>query len=309
MVITVTEKSVLSSDGVHRLVGKVFVPDCEIKGLFQVVHGMVEYTGRYELFMREVAAAGYIVFGYDHLGHGLTAESDKSFGYIAHRDGWQRLVDDVYLFGSAVAKEYGEKLPRILMGHSMGSFIVRLAAAKYAGDNICEKLIIMGTGGPNPAAAAGRAVIAAVKAVKGEKAYSDMIEKLAFGKYNVRFAEENDPHSWLTKDASVRKAYAGDRYCRIRFTVSAMGDLVRLIGECNKGSWPKKLGKGVKILLVSGADDPVGDYGKGVSRVCNMLLKNNADVRMKIYSGCRHEILNDTCRAEVIGDILGFAAE
>ena len=27
---------------------------------------------------------------------------------------------------------------------------------------------------------------------------------------------------------------------------------------------------------------------------------------MKLYDGCRHEILNDVCREEVINDILTF---
>lgn len=307
MAVNVTEKKVLSSDGIHQLAGKVYLPDGGIKGLFHVVHGMTEHIGRYDGFMRAVAEAGYAVFGYDHLGHGLTAEADGSFGFIAHRDGWKRLVEDVYVFGAAMAEEYGKDLPRILMGHSMGSFIVRLAAAEYADRGICEKLIIMGTGGPNPAAGAGQAVIGLLKLFKGEKGYSDFVEKLAFGTYNSHFADEHDEKSWLTKDVSVRKAYVADKYCTIRFTLSAMGDLIKMNRTCNKKSWPKKLDPNLKILLVSGSDDPVGDYGKGVSKVCTMLMSANADARMKIYSDCRHEILNDTSREEVIKDILGFA--
>ncbi|MBR4799665.1 MAG: alpha/beta fold hydrolase, partial [Clostridia bacterium] len=306
MAIEVLEKRVLSSDGVHELVGKVYLPEGESRGLFHVVHGMTEHIGRYDGFMREIAQAGYTVFGYDHLGHGLTAEADGSFGFIAHKDGWKRLVGDVYVFGAAMAKEYGEELPRILMGHSMGSFIVRLAAAEFAGKGICEKLIIMGTGGPNPAAGAGQAVIGLLKLFKGDKGYSSFVEKLAFGTYNSHFADEHDEKSWLTKDVSVREAYVADKYCTFRFTVSAMGDLIKMNRECNKKSWPGKLDPNLKILLVSGSEDPVGDYGKGVSKVFSMLIGAGADAKMKLYDNCRHEILNDTSRAEVISDILGF---
>ena len=62
------DKKVPSTDGVHTLSGVVYIPDGEIKGLFQVVHGMQEYIGRYDRFMRDIASDGYIVFGHDHLG-------------------------------------------------------------------------------------------------------------------------------------------------------------------------------------------------------------------------------------------------
>ena len=68
--IQVIEKEVLSSDKQHQLKGKIYLPEGEAKGLLHVVHGMCEYIGRYDSFMREIAEEGYITFGYDHLGHG-----------------------------------------------------------------------------------------------------------------------------------------------------------------------------------------------------------------------------------------------
>ena len=301
MSVNMKEKAVMSSDGVHSLAGRVYVPDGEIKGLFQVVHGMEEHIERYDSFMREMANDGYIVFGYDHLGHGKTCGDKIDLGFIAHEKGYEKLVDDVAVFAKAVKKEYGQDLPFVLMGHSMGSFIVRLSAAKY---EIQDKLIIMGTGGPNPASAAGGAVIGIIKAFKGERYVSDFVENVAFGSYEKRFQNEGKK-AWLTKNADVRTAYLSDPYCAYRFTVSAMGDLVKLQRECNKKSWAAKM-KGRRILLVSGKDDPVGDYGRGVQKVYEMLLSGGADVSVKIYDGCRHEILNDTCRDEVIADIREF---
>ena len=56
MNIEVREKRVLSSDGVHTLVGRVYIPDVAPRAIFHVVHGMTEYIGRYDPFMREMAA-------------------------------------------------------------------------------------------------------------------------------------------------------------------------------------------------------------------------------------------------------------
>ena len=295
-------KKVLSSDGKHELIGKIYFPEGEKKGYLHVVHGMTEHIGRYESFMRGMAEDGYIVFGYDHLGHGETAKEDKSFGFIAHKGGDELLAKDVSVFAEAVKKEYGA-LPYYLFGHSMGSFIVRIAAKEYIKP---EKLIVMGTGGPNPAAGAGLAVIDMLRLFKGEKSYSDLVENMAFGAYNKGFEDENDDKSWLTKDKSVRDTYKKDEYCTFRFTLSALHDLISLNKKSNAKGWYQGFPKDVEILLVSGSEDPVGEHSKGVKKVYDGLKSSGADVRMKLYEGYRHEILNDASREEVIKDIKEF---
>ena len=299
------EIRVLSSDGAHTLAGRVYEPRGEVKGMFHVVHGMTEHIGRYETFMEEMAQNGFLTFGYDHLGHGNTARDKSELGYIADKDGWRYLADDVAVFGKAMEEAYGKTAPYVLMGHSMGSFIVRLTAARYP--DLADKLIVMGTGGPNPAAGAGLAVIRLLKLFKGGHGYSDLVEKLAFGTYNSHFRNENDPLSWLTKDRTIRERYARDTFCTFRFTLSAMQDLITLNARSNAKNWAEKIA--CPVLLVSGADDPVGDYGAGVKAVNKMLQSVGKNVTMRLYENCRHEILNDTARKDVIRDILSFAGE
>ncbi|MBQ1263013.1 MAG: alpha/beta fold hydrolase [Oscillospiraceae bacterium] len=302
MAVTVIEKKVLSSDKVHLLAGKVYLPDSEPRGIFQVVHGMTEHIERYDSFMRTIAEYGFICFGYDHLGHGKTANDDSELGFIASKGGWKLLVSDVANFAFAIRLEYGRNLPYVLMGHSMGSFIVRMAAVTYSAP---DKLIIMGTGGPNPATNAGLAVLKIVRAIYGERHVSPLVEKLAFGSYNKIFGDD-DPHNWLTKDAEIRKKYAADKFCTFHFTVSAMQDLITLNKLCNKRSWFSSINRRMPILLISGQDDPVGNYGKGVLEVRHRLDKNDANVFIRLYEDCRHEILNDTCKKEATEDILEF---
>ena len=304
--IKVIDKDVLSSDKVHMLKGKLYIPEGKAKGFFHVVHGMTEHMARYDGFMREMAENGYITFGYDHLGHGQTAVDDSELGFIAHENGWEMLVDDVFVYGNSVRKAMDGSLPFILMGHSMGSFIVRLCAAKY---DHYDKLIIMGTGGPNPAAGAGIKVTGMSKKVRGERGYSNVVYKMAFGTYNKRFKDENDPYAWLSVDKANRDRYRADKYCTYQFTVSAMQDLIRLNKSCNEKAWFASMDKDKPVLLVSGADDPVGDYGKGVTAVYDTLRAEDVNVQMKLYKGARHEILNDFCRDEVIADIKAFIAE
>ncbi len=294
--------SVPSTDNIHILKGKMYIPHSEVKGLFHIVHGMTEHIERYDVLMSYLAEKGYITFGYDNLGHGKTTDNDSELGFIAHKNGWKYLVDDIDTFETEIKKLYPDK-NLYLMGHSMGSFIVRLAAEKFPEN--CKKLIICGTAGKNPLAPAGLALTGLIGLLKGDKYISRTVLNMAFGSYNKNF-EGNTGYEWLTKEKSNIIKYADDKYCTFKFTVSAMHDLIKLNSKCNSASWFKNIRKDMPILLISGECDPVGNYSKGVKRVYKNLIKYGADVKMKIYENCRHEILNDTCRSEVMNDILKF---
>lgn len=302
MEITSYIKKIPSSDGKHELYGRVYLPEGEVKGLFHVVHGMTEHMERYEPFMKEMAKEGFICFGYDHLGHGKTVKDASELGYIAKKDGQKRLVEDVTVFGNAMRKDFGEKLPYILMGHSMGSFIVRLASVD---GRTPDKLIVMGTGGPNPVVGAGILLVAAMKLFGKGKTVSKFLCQMAFGSYNKKF-EGDGKRGWLTTDAAVREKYDNDPLCNFHFTVSAMGDLITLTKRANDKNWFEALPKDLPVLLVAGVDDPVGNYGKGVKVVFKKLKKQGCHVEIKLYKG-RHEILNDTCKEAVIEDIKNFS--
>lgn len=298
----IKELTVNSSDNIHSLYGKLYIPKGEIKGIFHVVHGMTEYIDRYSDFMIKLAKNGYLAFGYDNLGHGKTARDDSELGFIAHKDGWIHLVNDVFAFENAVKKLY-PNLPLYLFGHSMGSFIVRLAAENKP-EGI-KKLIVCGTGGKNPLAPIGLVLAKTICRLKGEKYVSDFIINIAFGAYNKRF-EGISKYDWLTKDRSIIDKYINDKYCTFKFTVSAMYDLVKLNQMSNRNDWFKNLDKNLPILLISGKDDPVGDYGKGVLWIYEKLKSAEISADLELYDNCRHEILNDSCKEDVIKKILGF---
>ncbi len=298
----ILDKKVLSSNGKNMLAGKVYLPHGNIKGYYHIVHGMTDHIARYDKFMRLLAENGYIAFGYDHLGHGYTAKDDSELGFFAPKDGDDLLARDVKIFFDAVKSEYGDH-PYYLMGHSMGSFVVRMAVQKYITPT---KLIIMGTSGPNPIAGLGLLVCKIIRTLKGKKHISPLVESIAFGSYNSHFKNENDPRSWLTNDVDVRRKYDADKFCTFKFTISAMHDLISLIQDCNSNKWFKDVAKQMPILLISGKDDPVGDYGKGVCACAEKLKKNGADVTTKIYPGYRHEILNDSSFDMTVADILEF---
>ncbi len=294
--------SIPSTDNIHTLQGKIFIPKGEIKGLFHLVHGMTEYIDRYDHIFTFLAENGYVAFGFDNLGHGKTARDDSELGFIAHKDGWKYLVNDCIAFGEAVKNMY-PMLPLYLMGHSMGSFITRLAVE--LSPKMYEKYIMCGTSGPNPLTKIGLLFAKLKKLINGEKYISKTVYNLAFGSYNKRF-EGVSEFDWLSKDRELVKKYSKDKFCTFKFTLSAMIDLMYLLSNCNRKEWFENINGDLPIFIISGEDDPVGDYGKGVTSVYENLKANNVDVSLKIYKNCRHEIHNDSCKDEMFSDILNF---
>ena len=298
------EKKLPSADGIHTLYGKVYVPDGEIQGIVQVVHGKSEHIDRYDRFMTALAENGYVAFGHNHIGH-KNSSSDSELGFFGYDNGFRHMINDVNAFGDAVSEEFPGK-KRYLFGHSMGSFIVRLAVLKSA-DQL-SGLIICGTGGPQKGARAGLLLCDIVTLFKGGRHISPLVEKLVFSKYNERFEQDN-PDNWLTTDRDEVKKFSDDRYSGFPFTVCGMHDLIKLNAVSNKPIWAQAVKKDLPILMIAGSDDPVGDYGHGVQMVYERLKKAGCNVKIKLYPGARHEILNEFCRDEVTDDILKFIKE
>lgn len=296
---TITERRIPSADGVHQLFCRVYQPDGEIKGLFHVVHGMNEHIDRYVTFLREMTEHGYLCYAFDNLGHGRTVNDDSELGFLVD---WRFMVDDVQNVSKQMKREYGDGLPCFLLGHSMGSFIARCASDP----KIWNKVIYMGTGGPNPASKPGLALIKLRIRQEGQHAVSPEIEKMAFGSYRKHFEDESDPIAWLSTQTEVRDAYRQDKYCTFSFTLNGYYNLIKLQSLSNSKTWFKHISDELPIFLVSGTDDPVGNYGKGVTAVYKQLNRCGKNVKMKLYEGYRHEILNDVCHDEVVQDILDF---
>ena len=142
----VVDKKIKSSDQKNTLSGVMYIPEGDIRGVFHLVHGMTEYIGRYEPLFSALASNGYLCVGFDNLGHGKTAK-ESDLGFIASKNGWSYMVDDVKLFADSIKADY-PNLPYILMGHSMGSFITRVAVSRYL--DLADKYICCGTAGKTP---------------------------------------------------------------------------------------------------------------------------------------------------------------
>ena len=80
----------------------------EAKGVIQISHGMTEYACRYDYFAKKFSENGFIVYAHDHRGHGETSKSEEERGYIADKEGFDLLVEDVKELSDIIKKENEE---------------------------------------------------------------------------------------------------------------------------------------------------------------------------------------------------------
>lgn len=292
-----------SSTGVCTIYSAAYTPDNnEFDTVLVINHGMAEHQVRYLGFIELLTDNGIAVYMHDMANHGKSNQNFEESGWFGEKDGYKALVDD-FKKNIEIAKNENPGKKIVAMGHSMGSFICRCLTAWYPELEL-SGAIYMGTGDANPIAAMGDKISALIAKIKGSKHKSKTLDKLTFGSYGKGF-EGRTNFDWLTRDASVVDKYIDDKYCGFLFSAQGMNDLVKINVAANTPEWYSKVPKDLKILLTSGEEDPVGPKAKGINNIYEKLIQSgHTNVTLKLYPNCRHEILNETNKDEVMEDIL-----
>ncbi len=296
-----------SKSGLADVYARCWMPSDGAKAIFQIVHGMAEHGERYEDFAAYLCKKGFAVLVNDHIGHGKSVKSDDDLGYFGENGGWDSFVEDERSLTELIASEL-PGLPIIFFGHSMGSFIAREYTRRYSKDKRIKAAVFCGTSGKNPASAIAIKLADGIAKIKGSRHRSKFIDKIAFGTYNNKIANAKTSFDWLTTDSKIVDKYIVDKYCGYLFTATGYRDLFTILDRVSGKDWYNSVYNKIPILLVAGEDDPVGLYGKGVKQVYNDLkLAGKEDVTIKLYSGMRHEILNEIEKEQVYEDIAAWS--
>lgn len=286
-----------ASSGEGEVFSRLWEPSAP-RAVLQIAHGMSEHSARYEDFAVFLVSHGFAVCMNDHAGHGKSADIK---GYFAKKDGWGCLLRDMNRLEKEMRARY-PGLPVFLMGHSMGSFLARAYIARYHGLAGC---ILSGTAGHNPGVFVGRAIAAVQKRIFGPKSQGRLLNKMAFGGYNKQIQNPINEFAWLSSVDEVPRNYAEDEFCGFPFTASGFSDLFAGLAEIGSKGWAYRVPLELPVYLFSGEEDPVGAYGKGPREVYKALrASGHRNVELKLYPGARHEVLNETCKAQAYEDTL-----
>ena len=285
----------------------------DIKAAIQLNHGMIEYIERYSEFAEFLADRGFVVMGHDHIGHGESVETHDDWGIIHTGTPSDTLVEDMFTNYKIIKDQYPD-VPFFIFGHSMGSYLLRKFLCTKAADlKGVNGAIICGTGTvPNSTLNSALAISGMIMAFKGLDYKSKFLANASFGKPYKKYdmTGAHPENSWLSKNIESVTKYYKDPKDTFEFSVNGY----RILYEaCKYDNDPKNIAlmnKDMPLLVVSGADDPVGDAGAGTTEAFNKYKEAGIrDVTLKLFPGDRHEILQETDRADVFAFLFDWMTQ
>lgn len=267
----------------------VWMPHGQPIAQMVISHGASEYSGRYDDFARFLANNNILVYGYDHIGHGVNHYKNINgiyFGKHGVRDLLNNLEDVcAYAIGN-------NKLPIFLFGHSMGSIIARdlLKKTRLNFDGVILTGLV---NKPRFLTRIGRFIVRIGRFIQGPKGVSKFLNRMVFGK----------PDKIISHNKANREAYKKDKWAGEDFTNQALIDLLDLTYDAST-NFDQMLD--TKYLLLVGQDDRYSRNTKDLKPLFEFMKTNGYHFQKKIYPRMRHEILNEENNQEVYDDILDF---
>ena len=278
--------------------------ECENpEAILVIATGMEEYALRYDNFASFLAENNINVYCIDCYGQGDNALYENDLGIVPCSAFSKnvRIIDDL-------VKKYSLKgKPTIVLGHSMGSFLIQDYIQRYS--KHANKAIIMGSNGPNSnfSYKIGYQLARFVCKTKGENKEAKLLKNLAIGSYAKSVKNRKTDCDWLSYNEENVKQYIDDPKCGHPSSNGFYRELLKGNRRLYKTKFLNKINKKLNILIVSGKDDPVGKFGKGPTSLYKLYKKLEiSDVELKLYENLRHEILNEKEKEIVYNDILNF---
>jgi alpha-beta hydrolase superfamily lysophospholipase len=274
-----------SADG-RQITAYQWDPARQPTAAVQITHGMGEHARRYEHVAQALTDAGYVVYAQDHRGHGASADADD-LGNLGGA-GWSGLVDDIGQLGAVVRAEHPD-LPLILLGHSMGSFAVQQYVLDHAAD--VDGVVLTGT-----------AVIDLLEPAL------DLDQPLDLAMFNAAFQPARTDYDWLSRDEAVVDAYVADPLCGFGIDTASAKTMFAGARRLAVPGQVAKLRTDLPVYIAVGESDPVNGGLTLLHPLADRLRDAGlTDVTVVTYPGARHEILNETNSAEVIGSLIEWA--
>ncbi|MEJ2445314.1 MAG: alpha/beta hydrolase [Exilibacterium sp.] len=288
-----------SEDGIQLFV-RSWPSRSTAKAVVQVVHGMSEHCLRYARFAEFLNNHNIAVIAHDQRGHGKTA-TNETMGLFSETGGWEKVIGDVDRVRQFIDNEHPQ-LPVILLGHSMGSFIVQSYLINYR-PSLAACLLSGSNFNTPPTLKALRQIARFERWRQGKTGHSRLINWLSFGTFNNAFKPNRTKSDWLSKDEHQVDLYVNDPLCGQKACNQLWIDLVEGLLEIAEQKNLQRIPSTLPIFIFGGENDPVS-AGNRLTLLAEKLKQAGIKtVDLKVYPNGRHEMLNETNCAQVYEDL------
>jgi alpha-beta hydrolase superfamily lysophospholipase len=295
-------ETLVAADG-HDIHTQLWAPEGRSSCVIQILHGLGEHSDRYARFAAKVVERGFAVCVHDHRGHGKHADE---LGHFAGSCGWRQLVTDSEAVSDYIRQEFAGT-PIVLLGHSMGSYVAQTFALQ-CGSRL-SGLILSASTWPSRLQLVPARLLAHIEALRlGARGKSGLLHKLGFGNFNKPFEPARTELDWLSRDEAEVDKYVSDPLCGGPYSCGLwLGLLSGLFGVASDKAI-SHVPSDLPILISGGESDPVGG-DPGMTRLAmHYAQTSHQRLKVKIYAGGRHEMLNETNRDEVTADWLDWVS-
>lgn len=271
--------------------GILWLPDGgQPEAVLHVIHGMTEHIGRYTEFAETLTEKQIAVAGFDLPGHGIKA-SDASCAVFQPQD-WENSLEAIHVFRQELHRRFPDA-KHVIMGFSLGSFLLRDYLSRYPADT--QGIILMGTG--DQPSWILRPIIQLVKQQIKKCGYAQttpLIRKLSVENYNKYFRPNRTEYDWLCSDMSTLQEYMQDDLCKKEISAGLFLQLLEGIVRTGKMTSLQNWDKQLPVLLISGQQDPVGNFEKGVKSVYRKLQQAGfLQTKIELMPEARHDLLHE----------------
>jgi len=271
------------------------------KAIIHILHGMCEHHKRYDKFCKFLLTNGFSVIASDHRGHGKSIKHQSDLGYF-YKQAHISIIEDVACVNNYIKKHY-PTLPIYIISHSMGTLITKCYLKKY--DNTIDGCILLGSPSKQNLAPLVLLGCKLYTKFRGDRYRSSSLEKLIFGKFNIKYIRKHPRYGWLSNDSKSIRNFLNDENCCFTFTLNGFNMLFTLaILTYSKKGWLMQ-NKKLPMHFMSGEEDSClineNKFRHSITYLENLGYSN---VTYKIYKNMRHELLHESKKHRIYNDIL-----
>ena len=258
--------------GSSRLYQQTWNPEGISRAAILLIHGLGEYSGRYEHVAEHLTRRGFAVHALDHYGHG---KSDGLAGYVER---FSVYLDGVTALLERVRSEHSQQ-PLFLLGHSMGGLIASAFLLEQQAE--FQACALSGPAVKSDQAPPG-IVIAMIRLLSTLAPTLPLIQLDASG---------------VSRDQRVVEAYMKDPLVHHgRLSARLISEMSAAMNETLARASEIRL----PILFMHGEADTLTSPSGSAEMYGNV---GSTDKTLKTYPGLYHEIFNEPEQETVLADM------
>ena len=272
-------------------------------GTVQIIHGLVEYHGRYQETAEYLNKNGFIVFCNDHLGHGLNITDGNLKGFFKEENGYEAVVDQLGEMNSHIRKNYPMS-KHFVLSHSLGTaLVISLLKRNIYFDGV---LMSAAFSVSNMMIYLNKILLLPEFLFQGKKSISLEMEKFTTQKHNSFYEPNRTTHDYLSSDKEKVDEYIADQLCGYPNTTQLWQDLsTGFINLWTKKTF-SKIDNNIPFYLITGDKDKVNNDGKQAEDIHGLLIESGFKSELEIFKGIRHEPFQEKQRKKVFESVLNF---